>query len=321
MAHWHEGFKDIEVKLISCVGDDLARQVVMFGQHGEFYQGLDEYSPDDPLAQKIVDEIIKGKTFPKYCLEGHSVVFDIQGISRVNLAQLTRERGFFCSESSAVRPLTQDFIVPLSIYRNKEWMQRLEKIQSEIEDLYVDMNLAGIPYPDSRYFGFHAQTISLCYTAPYGFFSRSCNSRTENNFADEINYVYRLMLRELKKEVAKCEDPLSKKLWNWLIPMCDKKGPYLRDAHFNNDFKRIPEPEGYEFPEPANNDFRKSNWYYELIRIYKEEPDLLLPGEKEMVESWLECEKNGAEVPSTYDESFEKAPPVLIKQQDYYKKI
>ena len=140
MAHWHEGFKDIKVKLISCAGNDLARQVVLFGQHGEFYQGIDSYSPDNPEAIKIVDEIIKGKTFPKYCFEGHTVAFEIQNISRVNLAQFTRERGFFCSESSAVRPLTQDFIVPLSIYRNKDWMQRLKKIQQDIEDLYIDMN-------------------------------------------------------------------------------------------------------------------------------------------------------------------------------------
>lgn len=317
MAHWHEGFKDIKVKLISCAGNDLARQVVLFGQHGEFYQGIDSYSPDNPEAIKIVDEIIKGKTFPKYCFEGHTVAFEIQNISRVNLAQFTRERGFFCSESSAVRPLTQDFIVPLSIYRNKDWMQRLKKIQQDIEDLYIDMNKKGIPYPDTRYFGFHAQTISLCYTAPFINFSRSFNSRTENNFADEINYMYRLMFRELKKEIAKCTDPLSIKLWSWLLDTCDKKGPYLRDAHFNNDFKRFAEPEGYTFDEPANNDFRESNWFYELIRISKEEPDLLLPGEKQMIEEWLEY-PDKEHIPSTYDPAFEKAPPVLIERQDYY---
>lgn len=317
MAHWHEGFKDIKVSLVNFVGNDLARQVVMFGQHGEFYQGLDSYSPNNKLAIQIVDDIIKGKTFPKYCFEGHKVAFSIEGISRVNLAQLTREKGFFCSESSAVRPLTQDFIVPLSIYRRNDWMQKLKKIQAEIEDLYVDMNKAGIPYPDTRYFGFHAQTISLCYTADFMCFARSCNSRTENNFADEINYVYRKMYKCLKDEIEKCTDPLSIKLWKWLMSFCDKKGPYLRDAHFNNDFKRFAEPEDYKFDEPANNDFRESNWFYELLRMHKEESELLLPKEKEMIESWLEY-PDKEHIPSTYDPDFEKAPPTLIKQQDYY---
>ena len=30
----------------------------------------------------------------------------------------------------------------------------------------------------------------------------------------------------------------------------------------------------------------KLAWYAELLRIYHEEPELLLPGEKEMIESW-----------------------------------
>ena len=33
-------------------------------------------------------------------------------------------------------------------------------------------------------------------------------------------------------------------------------------------------------------DFKKSAWYVELKRIYNEESELLLPGEKEMIESW-----------------------------------
>ena len=322
MAKFHNGYDDIKVKLLNFAGNDLARQVVMFGNLAEFYEGIGEggYTPDNEFAQHIVDEIIEGKTFPKYALEGHSVAFQIEGISRVCLAQLTRERGFFCSASGDVRPLTQDFITPKYIYNNKEWMSRLEKIQREIEDLYIDMCEGGVSYMDARYFGFHAQTISLTYTAPVSNWLRSCNSRTENNFADEINYIYRLMLNELKKAVEKeVTDPLSKKLWNWLLNMADNKSFYKRDHTYNNDFQRFPTPEGYEFSEPAHNDWRTSSWELELEKIYRLQPELLLPGEKEMIENWMKLEAEGKELSTTYDKNFELVAAQRIKEASYYR--
>ena len=201
MAHYHNGYDDIKVKLLNFSGDDLGRQVVMFGNLGEFYEGINEYNPDDPKCIQIVDEIINGKTFPKYAFEGHNASFQIDGISRICLAQLTRERGFFCSASGDVRPLTQDFIIPKSIYQNKGWMEKIDKAQKLLEEVYIEMCEAEIPYMESRYIGLHAQTISICYNAPIFNFMRSCNSRTENNFADEINYIYRLMYNSLKNEI------------------------------------------------------------------------------------------------------------------------
>ena len=123
MACFHNGYENISVKLIDFTGDDLAKKVVAFNNLAEFNEGLDyEYSPDNPEAVRIVDEILGGKTFPKKAMEGHYVAFQINNISRINLAQLTRERGFFCSASGDVRPLTQDFIVPMAIYKNKDYM-------------------------------------------------------------------------------------------------------------------------------------------------------------------------------------------------------
>lgn len=157
MGTFHDGYENISVKLIDFTGDELAKKVVAFNNLAEFNEGMDRpYSPDDPEAIRIVDEIIGGKTFPKKAFEGHYLAFQINNISRINLAQLTRERGFFCSASGDVRPLTQDFIVPKAIYQRKDWMQRLEKIERDIEDLYIDMCEDGITYMESRYFGFHS---------------------------------------------------------------------------------------------------------------------------------------------------------------------
>lgn len=321
MGKFYNGYENISVKLIDFKGNDLARAVTRFGGLGEFYEdpGDKPYSPDDAQAQKIVNEIINGKTFPKYAFEGHSVAFQVNNISRICLAQLTREKGFFCSASGDVRPLTQEFITPRAIFQRKDWMERLEKIERDIEDLYIDMCEDGITYMESRYFGFHSQIISLCYTAPIINWLNSCNSRTENNFADEINYIYRLMLRELKKAVKEqVTDPLSLKLWNWLLEKADHKSWYKRDHTYNNDFDRFPTPEGYEFAEPAHNDWRKSSWKLELERIYKEEPELLFDGEKEMIERWMKFEAEGKELPTTYDETSPLVAKTRIKTVDYY---
>lgn len=319
MANYHNGYDDIKVKLLNFSGNDLGRQTVMFGNLGEFYEGIDVYDPSDPRCQQIVEEIINGKTFPKYAFEGHNVSFQIEGISRICLAQLTRERGFFCSASGDVRPLTQDFIIPKAIYQNKEWMAKIDKAQKLLEEVYIEMCEAEVPYMESRYIGLHAQTISICYNAPVFNFMRSCNSRTENNFADEINYIYRLMLKELREAVvSQCTDPLSFKLWGWLLYMADNKSFYKRDHTYNNDFQRFATPEGYDFGECAHNDWRKSSWKLELEKIYKEQPELLFNLEEDMIMNWMYEEAKGNELPTTYDPNSDLVAKNRIKTMDYY---
>lgn len=320
MGKFYNGYENISVELIDWKGDDLARAVTSFGKLGEFYEGAEDvqYDYNHPHFQKVVNEIITGKTFGKYAFEGSNISFQINNISRVCLAQLTREKGFFCSQSGDTRPLTQEFITPKAIYKRKDWMERLEKIERDIEDLYIDMCEDGITYMESRYFGFHAQTISLCYTANVMQFMNSCNSRTENNFADEINYIYRLMRYELVKAIEKLEDPLSKALWTWLLGFSDRKKFYSRDHTYNNDFARFETPADYVFDENAHNDWRKSSWKIELEDMYRNQPELLLPGEAEMIESWLELEEAGVELPTSYDKNDSFSAYTRIKEMDYY---
>lgn len=323
MGKFYNGYENISVKLIDFKGNDLARAVCKFGALGEFYEGAEnlEYDCNHPHYKKVIDEIISGKTFGKYAFEGSNISFQINNISRVCLAQLTREKGFFCSQSGDTRPLTQEFITPKAIYQRKDWMERLEKIERDIEDLYVDMCEDGITYMESRYFGFHAQTISICYTANVIQFMNSCNSRTENNFADEINYIYRLMRRALIDAIEKeVTDPLSKKLWYWLLKFSDRKTFYKRDHTYNNDFARYPTPADYVFEEHAHNDWRKSSWKLELEDMYKNHPELLLEGEAEMIENWMKLEAEGKELPSDYVKDAPYTAVTRIKDMEYYRK-
>mgnify|MGYP006358190155 CR=1 FL=1 len=39
--------------------------------------------------------------------------------------------------------------------------------------------------------------------------------------------------------------------------------------------------------------------------MYKERPELLFPGEAEMIERWMKLESEGKELPTTYDPNFE----------------
>ncbi len=323
MATLRNGFENISCELITPpeVLNSLAKNAWDFGKHGEFYTGRTKaYDPDDPEVVDFISDIINGRTFPKFCFEGIKLSFKINNISRVCLAQLTREKGFFCSESGDVKPLTQDLIIPKAIYQNEEWRKRYDTIMRELEDLYVDIAEAGISYMDSRYIMPHCQTISLSYCSNFIDWCKSCNSRTENNFADEINYIYRLMMYKLKITAIGLQDDNSKRLIKWMLEFCDKKGPYTRDETYCNDFKRFPDKPGYTPPTSAHNDWRKSSWKLELEQLYNERPFLLLPGEAEMISNWLELEAQGKELPTSYVEGAWWNLKERIKDMPYYRK-
>lgn len=327
MATFHNGFENIKVELIDYAGNDLAKNVCCFGQHAEFYTGLKsvkDYSPDDNFCKQIVDEIIAGVTFPKYALQGHNVTFSISGISRVCLAQLTREgtndtSTFFCSASSGTRPLTQEQIIPMNIYKNDDWMRRLKNINEELESLYCDILSAGIPFMDARYIMPHSQTIDICYTASMQSFIGSCKKRLDHSIADEINYVYRLMKFELQNAIERdVTDELSKQLWDWLLDKADVK-TYSTNLTYRNDFDRFPLPLWLEFTENAHNDWRKSQWKLELERILEKEPWLLQENEKDMVEEWLKLERKGLKLDACYNSNDYFTPEQSVKTMSYYK--
>ena len=111
-----------------------------------------------------------------------------------------------------------------------------------------------------------------------------------------------------------------KKLWNWLLTFADNKKAYTRDHTYNNDFERFSLPDNYVQDECAHNDWRKSSWKLELEKIYKEKPELLFPGEKEMIERWMAIEKENLPLPTTYDSESPLVAKNRIKTMDYYKK-
>lgn len=320
--NYNNGVENITTELLHWDGDGIAKKVFDFGKHAEFYTtGNVEYDPNNPVCQEMIKDVIEGRTFPKFAFEGCRVGFKVNKISRICLAQFTREQGIFCSESSATHPLTNDMIIPKNIYQNPEWMARIKKLFYDLEGLYIDMAEAGIPYMDARYIMPHAQTISLSYSAPVMNFLRSCASRTRNDFCDEINHVYRSMRLNLLKAIETLKDPLSKQLWNWLMEKSINTKWITPNYTYGVNMERYPAPEGFVERETPHNDYTKSSWMRELIYYYKERPEMLLPNEKEMVEKWLKVYYSDGELEyeNTFNPDDPKALQNAIKNTDYYK--
>ncbi len=317
---YNNGVENITTELLHWDGESLAKKCFDFGKHAEFYDiGDVEYDPNNPVCQNMIMDIIEGRTFPKFAFEGSRVGFKINKISRICLAQLTREQGIFCSESSATHPLTNDIIIPANIYANNEYMEKIRKIFFELEDLYIKMAEDGIPYMDARYIMPHGQTISLSYSAPVINFVRSCASRTRNDFCDEINHLYRSMRLQLLNAIDKLQDPLSKKLWQWLMKNSINNKWITPNYTYGVNMERYPQPEGFVERETPHNNYTKSSWLHELINYYDNRPEMLLPNEKEMIEKWESYLEKGEPLPNTFDPNDPKALQNAIKHTDYYK--
>lgn len=320
MAKFNKGYSNIKVKLLSFEGDNLAKRAYQFGIYGsDAYRIPDaEYAEDKMEVKRFVSEVINGTTFPKFLMEATRIDFSVEGISRICLAQLTRDNAIFCSESHGLRPLSQEFNIPLNIANDSSIMSKLEQAQKLLEKAYIECCEKEIPFPESRYICLHSQTISLTCSFTPSAFARACYSRTNNSFCDELNYVYRKMFYELRKSIRNLKDENSKKLWSWLIneKKCIDDNFYTRTNVFNGDFLPFDEPIA---KEPAQNDWRKSCWKIELERMFEEEPWLLTEKEKSEIVRWKIVEGTGLELPTTYDKKLPRAARNSIKTMPYYK--
>ena len=151
MAKFNKGYSNIKVKLLSFEGDNLAKRAYQFGVYGsDAYRIPDsEYEEDKEEVKRFVREVINGTTFPKFLMEGMRIDFSVEGISRICLAQLTRDNAIFCSESHGLRPLSQEFNIPLNIANDESIMSKLEQAQKLLEEAYIECCEKEIPFTAS----------------------------------------------------------------------------------------------------------------------------------------------------------------------------
>ena len=295
-----EGYKGIDVDIISYEKNPAQIMWDMLKQTWIELQDI-KYDVNNPTVKNMIIGSLEKRLNPTP-QEVILIQVVFKNISRVNLAQLTRHRGWlFNSESQMPQHVKHNVIVPLNIV-NSEYYDRVQKLIKDAQDLYDDMTsgnetkeTTNIPYQDARYLLMHSQTadISASFTLPQ--LVNVSGQRLENNTADEINYSFRILLKKLRQAInADNElDKLDKLVYNFNLNKCDafgasSKKAIMCDSVFGNSFKRFEDANEY-VTQITNNckfDYTKGAWFTELKRIYEEEPELLLPGEKEMIESW-----------------------------------
>lgn len=294
------GYKGINVDIIGYTKHPAKVMWDMLKQTWIELQDI-EYNPEN----EIVRDFIMGSLEKRLNPTPQEIVMIqavFRNISRVNLAQLTRHRGWlFQVESQMPQHVEHNVILPLNIV-NSEFYERAVKLIEESQKLYDDMTAGNdkkettnIPYQDARYLLIHGQTCdaSCSFTLPQ--LVNTCGQRLENNTADEINYAFRVLLRELTFVILIDEemDELDKLIYTYNLSKCDcfgaaQKKCFTCDDVFGNSFRRFSDGSAYvtEATKNCKFDFKKSAWYAELKRIYEEESELLLLGEREMIESW-----------------------------------
>ena len=294
------GYKGIEVEIISYTKHPAKIIWDMLKQTWISLHDVD-YDPSNEMVKEFITDSLSKRLNP---VPQETILIQaiFKRMSRVNVAELTRHLGqIFKSELQMSQSVNHNVIIPLNIV-NSPFYERAKKLIKDSQKLYDDMTkgnenkeTTNIPYQDARYLLIHGQTadISASFTLPQ--LVNAVGMRFENNTHDEINYTFRLLVKELRKviEEDKEMDSLDKLIYNTLLNNCDvfganRKVGTCHDAMFGNSFKRFNDADSYvtKTTEDCLFDYKKLAWYDELKRIYKEEPELLLPGEAEMIESW-----------------------------------
>lgn len=292
-----KGYEDISVEIID-YNQNLAEHAWnCYRMTWKHLQNI-QYSTSNDDVKKAIKNITFFRALPMP-REQAIITFRLNNISRVCLAQITRQRkACFNVESQMPRPVEHNVIMPLNIYEDDYLRKSAEELIRNSQRFYNILIERGIPPQDARYFTMHGQTTSCVYVVDINTFVSSFGFRCENNLSDEINLVYRLckheLMQKLSFDLAAGEiDDLTFWMYSTILNGADAAGANKKvgqnyDEVFGNSFKRYPDA-NQEITDVTSNcsyDYTKSAWYCELKRIKDEHPELLLDGEKEMIDSW-----------------------------------
>lgn len=288
------GYEDISVEVID-YNKELAKHAWnCYRMTWKELQNV-EYDCNDERVKNAINDIVMYRALPMPREQG-IITFRINNISRVCLAQITRQRkACFNVESQMPRPIKHNVMIPLNICQDEELRDEAFKLAEASQKLYDKCIEKGIPPQDARYLTLHGQTTSLVYVVDVNTFVGSFGQRCENNIADEINLVYRLckkaILTKIQTDLESKEiDELTYQMYVRIISPADCQGAKQKvclnyDKVFGNGAQRYPSAneEIEEITKNADYNFKKSAWYLELQKL---PDDLLFPDEKEMIEKW-----------------------------------
>lgn len=253
-----------------------------------------EYDPNDERVKDMIFKALHKQANPTV-FEAVNIQVRFKEISRVNLAQLTRHRGWlFSAQSQMPQHVKHNVMIPYNLFDSK-YIDEVNKLVKDSQDLYDKLLEEGYPPQDVRYILLHGQTCDCSASFNLNQMTNVSGQRLENNTADEINYAFRKLIFRFKQAIEndKDLDNIGHEIYTFFINNCDAFGAkqklcFCCDEVFGNSFNRFPDANNAVSAATINckYDFRKSAWYKELKRIKEEEPWLLLKGEKEMIDNW-----------------------------------
>ena len=158
------GYKGIGVEIIGYTKHPAKVMWDMLKQTWIQLQDI-EYNLELPIVKEFITGSVDKRLNPTP-QETVLIQCVFKNISRVNLAQLTRHRGWlFQVESQMPQHVEHNVVLPLNIVQS-EFYERAVKLIEESQKLYDDMTKGNddgkdhtvIPYQDARYLLMHGQT-------------------------------------------------------------------------------------------------------------------------------------------------------------------
>jgi hypothetical protein len=198
----NNGFDDIRVNITKIEEQPFRVIWDWYKQTWIKYQNIN-YNVSEYQRKACID-VLNHRALPT-ALENIEVQFEIKGLSRVALAQITRGRvgWVYNVESQMPQHVNHNVTIPKNIY--DKYFDDVIRLACQSQDLYDEMYKAGIPAQDCRYILLHGQTTNMiCGTnalALMNFFPR----RMCNGLTDELNIICRLLREQIVLKIQREE--------------------------------------------------------------------------------------------------------------------
>lgn len=192
------GISNIYVKLINCPEEKDAIFTV-----ATMMKAVNQNSFNYDSAEKDVNKIkslLEEKNLGT-ALEAIQLTFAISGISRTTTHQLVRQRvgAGFSQESFRDHDISKNEIIcPESIAKDTFLYDWFQDLSEQIKDLYNYAIKINIPYQDARFIMPMGTATYIVMTTNFRALQGLLSQRLCNTVQWEINYVSRLMLREIE---------------------------------------------------------------------------------------------------------------------------
>lgn len=172
---------------------------------------------DETKALSLIKRVISSGHFST--IEHVQVSFAINGISRACSHQLVRHRHMSFSQKSQryVKEKEQfDYVVPPTIAKNPELLQKYDEFMKKTSDLYLYLTENGIPAEDARFILPNATSTAMVASLNLRELIHLANLRLCSRAQTEIRILVKMMCEEL----IKTEPWLSE----YLVPKCERLG-------------------------------------------------------------------------------------------------